>query len=148
NADGTWSLEAYPVPVHYQDAQGKWQNIDTNVAADSSQSGYDYAAKANSWQAYFARQAGGKNLLQVNYPDLTVAEALSGAASSTATVSGSRVTYANVFSGVNLQYAVGNAHLEETLLLHDAKGPQSYTFAYHVPGVTAKQDDAGNIVFS
>jgi hypothetical protein len=42
NSDGTWTLKSYPVPVHYQDAQGNWQNIDDTVVSDSSVAGYGY----------------------------------------------------------------------------------------------------------
>jgi hypothetical protein len=137
NSDGTWTLESYPVPVHYQDAQGNWQNIDDTVVSDSSVSGYGYGNKANGWQVHFAQQAGGSKLLHLHYPGLTVAEALNGAAPVSATTNGSEITYPSVFPSVDLLYLVGNAHLEETLLLHAAQTPGSYSFSYHVPGATA-----------
>ena len=147
NSDGTWTLKSYPVPVHYQDAQGNWQNINDTVVSDSSVAGYGYGNKANGWQVHFARQSGGSQLLHLRYPGLTVAEALTGAATVAATANGSQVVYPSVFPGVDLRYLVGNAHLEETLLLQNAQTPGSYSFSYHVPGATAQVGDDGNINF-
>jgi RHS repeat-associated protein len=147
NSDGTWTLQSYPVPVHYQDAQGNWQSINSAVVADNSVSGYGYGNSANSWRVHFAQRTGGPKLLHLQYPGLTVSESLDGAAAASATTSGSQVTYPGVFPGVDLHYLVGNASLEETLLLRNAQTPGSYTFTYHVPGATARQDDAGNILF-
>lgn len=134
NADGTWMLKAYSAPVHYQDASGAWQNIDDTITGDTSDAGYTYGNAANSWHVHFARTAGGPKLIHVTYPDLNVAETLDGAASSAAATSGAVVTYAAVFPGVDLEYQVLNARLEEMLLLHDAQGPASYSFTFHVPG--------------
>lgn len=147
NSDGTWTLQSYPVPIHYQDSKGNWQPIDSSVITDNSDTGYSYGNSANSWRVHFAQHTGGSKLLHLQYPGLTVSESLDAAAVTSATTNGSQVTYPGVFPGVDLLYLVGNASLEETLLLHNAQAPASYTFTYHVPGATARQDADGNIIF-
>lgn len=42
NADGTWTLKAYPSPIYYQDTTGAWQPIDNSVAGDTSDTGFAY----------------------------------------------------------------------------------------------------------
>lgn len=148
NPDGTWTLKAYGAPIHYKDAQGQWQPIDTTLTADSSDAGYAYGNRANDWRVHFAAQAGGSTLVHAQFPGASVAETLDAAAAAPAATNGSSVVYAGVFPGVNLQYSVGAVSLEETLLLQNAQAPTSYTFTYHLPGARASQDAAGNVVFT
>jgi RHS repeat-associated protein len=134
--------------IHYKDAQGHWQPIDNTLIADTSDAGYAYGNRANGWHIRFAAQSGGPNLVHAKFPTVTTAETLDGAASVPATTTGSTVVYAGVFPGVNLLYTVGLLSLEETLLLQNEQTPTSYTFTYHVPGASATQDAAGNIVLT
>ncbi|MGH2503257.1 MAG: hypothetical protein ACRDID_12170, partial [Ktedonobacterales bacterium] len=148
NADGSWTLESYSVPIHYQDAQGKWQSIDTSMNSDTSDGGYGYSNKANGWHVYFATQAGGSKLLDAHLPGLQYSESLPGAASVSATISGSTLTYPAIFPNVDAIYTMMHTHMEETFLLHSANAPTSFTLTYHVAGATASQDQQGNIIFS
>lgn len=146
NADGTWTLKAYSTPIHYQDAQGKWQNIDNSLVSDSSVAGYAYGNKANGWHVHFASAAGGANLLYAQLPTGSLSDTLVGAAHVAPTTNRDTITYPGVFPNVDLLYGVGETHIEEELLLHAATVPPTYTFSYHMPGVTASQDAAGDVV--
>jgi RHS repeat-associated protein len=148
NPDGTWTLKAYNGPIHYQDAQGKWQPIDPSLVTDSSDAGYAYGNKANRWRVHFARAAGGTALVDAQFPGVRVAETLTGAASVAGRTNGSTIVYPGVFPGVDLRYQVGATNLEEMLLLQHANAPASYTFTYHLPGATATQDASGNVIFT
>lgn len=148
NVDGTWTVQTYTQPVHYQDAQGNWQNIDTSVVSDTSDSGFAYGNKANSWHIHFASSTDAPHLVHAAFPAADVTETLQGAASVSGVASGSQMLYAGIFPGVDLQYTLMKAHVEEMLLLHDANGPASYTFTYHVPGATAHQDARGDVLFT
>ncbi len=148
NPDGTWTLKTSSVPLHYKDAQGHWQPIDTTLVGDSSDAGYAFGNHANGWHVHFAQQAGGPVLVHAQLPTGQILETLTGAAPVRATTKGSTITYTQVFPGVDLSYHVGAISLEETLLLTTATVPTSFSFTYHVPGATASQDVAGNIVFA
>src|SRR5689334_16806147 len=58
NADGTYTLQAFDGPIHYQDTQGAWQTIDTAVVGDTADAGYAYGVTANDCKVHFARQSG------------------------------------------------------------------------------------------
>ena len=146
--DGTYTLQAFDGPIHYQDAQGTWQTIDTTVVSDTADTGYAYGVTANSWKVHFARESGGPKLLHLQSGTLNFSETLDGAATVPVATTGPRVLYLGVFPGVDLQYGVGSRTLEEEMILHDANGPTSYTFSYHVPGASARQDAAGTISFT
>jgi hypothetical protein len=148
NADGTWTRKSYTVPIHYKDAQGNWQRVDNTLIADSSDTGYAYGNRANDFRVHFVSQAGGPNLVHAQFPGVKVAESLDGAASVSATITGSTIVYTGVFPGVDLRYSLGLVSLEETLLLQNAQAPASYTFTYHLPGASASQDAAGNVIFT
>ncbi len=144
NSDGTWTLTSYPVPVHYQDAQGNWQNIDDTVVTDSSVSGYGYGNKANGWQVHFAQQAGGSKLLHLRYPGLTVAEALNGAATVSATASGSQIIYPSVFPSVLIcsiwsAMPISKKRFCSTLRRHLAAIASPITFPARLPGRRCRQ---------
>ncbi|MEO7020826.1 MAG: DUF2341 domain-containing protein, partial [Ktedonobacteraceae bacterium] len=148
NANGTWTLKSYGAPIHYKDAQGHWQPIDSSLVGDSSVAGYAYGNKANGWHVHFAAQAGGPTLVHATFPTVTMQETLQGPAKVPAHTSGSGVTYPGVFPGTDLLYKVSSSNLEELLLLQNAQGPTSYTFVYHIPGASATQDASGNVIFS
>jgi RHS repeat-associated protein len=149
NPDGTWTLKAAGSPIHYQDAQGHWQPIDTTLLGDTSDAGFAFGTKANAWKVHFAAQSGGPALVHAQFPQVQLTEALLGAASVRATISGSTIIYAGVLPGVTLLYQVGASALEETLLLQNAQVPTSFTFSYHVPGAAhVTQDAAGHLLFS
>jgi RHS repeat-associated protein len=148
NPDGTWTLKAYPFPINYQDAQGNWQPIDNTLVSDTSDAGYAFGNRANSWHVHFAPQAGGPSLVHAQFPNVKVAETLDGAATVPLTRSGATAIYAGVFPGVDLRYGIGTTSLEEMLLLQNAQTPASYTFTYHIPGASVSQDEEGNVIFS
>jgi RHS repeat-associated protein len=148
NPDGTWTLKAYPFPIHYKDAQGNWQPIDNTLVSDTSDAGYAVGNHANGWHVHFASQAGGPRLVHAQFPGVQVAETLDGAATVQGTTNGSTITYAGVFPGVDLRYGIGSVSLEETLLVQNAQAPTSYTFTYHIPGASASQDAAGHVIFT
>ena len=148
NSDGTWTLKVASVPTHFQDAQGHWQNIDNTLAADNSDQGFGYGNKANGWHVHFATTTHQAYVMHLQASGVALLETLDGAGNAPASVNGRQITYPSVMPGVDLLYGLGNMHVEETLLLHDAQAPASYTFTYHVPGVVASQDEAGNITLT
>jgi hypothetical protein len=99
NPDGTWTLKSYSVPINYKDAQGHWQPIDNTLISDTSDSGYAFGNRADGWHIHFAAQSGGANLVHAQFPTVTVAETLNGAATVHATTNGSQISYPGVFLG-------------------------------------------------
>jgi hypothetical protein len=148
NDNGSWTLDSYAIPVNYQDAQGQWEPINTAIIGDAADAGYSYSNDANSWYVYFAAQASASKLLDAHLPGLDYSEALSGAASVSAGVSGSTLTYPTILPHVDAIYTMMHTHMEETYLLHSAQAPASFTLTYHVVGATAQQDAQGDIIFS
>lgn len=148
NKDGTWTLRSSTVPVHYQDAQGNWQDIDTTVVADSSDNGFSYVNRANSWRIHFAKNAGSPHIVHGQINGSEYFESISDAAAVDAVTNGSQTTYPGIFSNVDAVYTLMHAHMEETFLLHSADVPTNFTLTYHVPGATAQQDSSGNITFT
>lgn len=148
NKDGSWTVQDSTVPIHYQDAQGVWQDIDTSMVADTSDAGYADGNKANSWHVHFAKQSGGNKLLHAQLDSVEYFETIANAATVSAVKSGSQEIYPGIFPNVDAIYTMLHTQMEETFLLHSTNTPASFTLTYHVPGATAQQDAQGDIVFT
>ena len=134
DATGKLTTTISTQPMHYKDATGRWQPIDTRLAR-SRDGGYDWAATANSFQTRFKDTlAGGYLRLDLAGGQFTLS--MAGAASSKATVDGRGLTYPQVRPGVDLRYELSASAVKETLLLADATVPTAYRFGLTTPSGT------------
>src|SRR5829696_5852154 len=60
-ASGKLTTSVYPQPIHYRDAGGRWQPIDTRLSA-SRAGGYGWASLANDFQTRFKDVLGADHL--------------------------------------------------------------------------------------
>ncbi|WP_433364291.1 DNRLRE domain-containing protein [Actinoplanes sp. CA-142083] len=146
-ADGRVQAEVGREPVHYRDAKGKWQDIDTRAVAGKT-AGYPYASTRNSFGSRFGDRtdrlvrfdvAGGHGLTMGL--DATPEDARPAA-------TGSRVTYPGAVAGGDLVYEVTRTALKEQIVLRSAPtGPATYTFALALSKVRAAGQADGSIAF-
>ena len=118
-------------PLHYRDAAGRWQPIDTRIAS-SRIDGYEWAATANSFQTRFKGALAG-GYLRLDVAGKPFVLSMAGAVAAAATVDGSALTYAGMRPGVDLKYELSASAVKETLLLADATVPTAYRFTLATP---------------
>ncbi|GIF08422.1 DNRLRE domain-containing protein [Actinoplanes siamensis] len=146
-ADGRTQSEVSREPVHYRDAQGRWQDIDTRPAA-SGTAGYPYAATRNTFGSRFGDRT--DRLLQYSVPGghgLTMGLD-SAPRAATPTASGSRVTYPAAAGGADLVYEVTRTAVKEQIILKaPPTGSATWTFALALDNVRAVPQAGGSVAF-
>ncbi|MHB1682270.1 MAG: DNRLRE domain-containing protein [Bacilli bacterium] len=147
NPNSTFTTKLFPTQQFYRDATGAWQTIN-NTLTPSGNSAFAYQNTANAFQTLFASTPKSDGMVKWSESGHSIAFGVTGASPSTATVSGNEVTYPNAFPNTDVQYQVLADRLKESILLHNASAPTSYSFALDTSGLTYKQQPSGAIVFS
>ncbi|WP_170285257.1 DNRLRE domain-containing protein [Micromonospora palomenae] len=145
-SDGRTQAEISMVPLHYKDAKGKFQTIDTTVRP-ARDKGYVQGNRTNTFTSLFGDSS--DELARFEKDGRVIELGLAGAAKSvTPKVSGSTVTYPGLAGGADVVYDVTSTALKEKIVLHRAPtGPVSYTFTLDTAGLTAQQRADGSIAF-
>ncbi|MDH6462647.1 RHS repeat-associated protein [Micromonospora sp. A200] len=145
-SDGRTQAEISAVPLHYRDAKGKFQPIDTKVRP-ATEKGYVQGNRTNTFTSLFGDSS--KELARFEKDGRSIELGLAGAAKAvTPKVSGSTVTYPGLAGGADVVYDVTSTALKEKIVLHRAPtGPVSYTFTLDTAGLTAQQRADGSIAF-
>ncbi|NUP48289.1 MAG: DNRLRE domain-containing protein, partial [Catenulispora sp.] len=144
-SDGSVQEEVSAVPVHYRDAKGAWQDIDTTVKP-AQHDGFVAGAVGNSFQTYFGATA--PSLVRVEQGTASLVMGMDGATVSTPKTSGSTVTYPGALPGTDLSYQTGPDGVAERLVLSRAPAAgTAYSFTLKATGLTPKQLPGGAIAF-
>ncbi|MFE3455772.1 DNRLRE domain-containing protein [Nonomuraea sp. NPDC059194] len=145
--DGRSQVELSTRPVHYKDADGNWQDVDTRIEAVSE----DGFVQGND-KAGFSSRFGDKTdkLAKIKLGERHLTLGVVGDAKQVSpAVNGSTVTYPGVWDGADLVYKVTPEGVKEYLVL--SKPPASgtaYSFTVKTGGVTAQQNADGSIAFT
>lgn len=145
-SDGRTQAEISAVPLHYRDAQGRYQAIDTTVRPTTGK-GYVQGNRTNSFTSLFGDSSA--DLVRFEADGRSIELGLAGAAKATTPkVSGSTVTYAGLAGGADVVYDVTSTALKEKIVLRRAPGgAASYTFTLDTVGLTAQPREDGSIAF-
>ena len=126
NPDGTHTRLISTDVINYKDAAGAWAAVDNTLVTDASGV---VVNKANSWQVRFTGT--GEQGLQVvpaaNKSPLRVLPA--GAAAVKPVVSGSEVTYPDLWPSVDAKYVVTGSMVKEILVIKDRQAATEFGFA-------------------
>ena len=165
-SDGSYNAVTYGSAVHYE-ADGEWVDIDNTLSDQSAEDSDDidgFAPKNNDTNVKFAKKSNSSKLLTLKYGDARISFSLNGDKNKVSAVTSysevsendpyalpdlsSRVTYANVFDGIDLVYDMSGTNVKESFVLHSDTGVYDFSFDLKVKGVTPSLDDEGNIVFA
>ncbi|WP_154677314.1 DNRLRE domain-containing protein [Parafrankia discariae] len=137
STDGVYRTEISSAPIHYKDAGGAWQPIDTALVPAATGGGWQ--AKAAGYGAAFPGSLA-DGAVRVSSGDKWVDMRLRGSTAQ-GSVQGSTVTYKNALPGVTLVYTVLPTGVKESLVLDSASAATTYPFAITPSaGLTAKLD--------
>ena len=145
-SDGRVQAEVSQVPVHYRDARGTWQPIDTTVRP-ANRSGFPRANTTNAFASWFGDRS--DRLVRFEAGQRHIELGVAGPpAPLSSTVDGSTVTFPDVVGDADLVYQVTPSELKESFVL--AKAPAAgfaMTFTVEAGGLTAVQRADGSIAF-
>src|SRR5262245_40212765 len=143
NADGSYTRTLAMGPVNYRAAPGDWQPINTSIARGADGR---WREKANSLAVSFAPSAAATALVRIGLDSTHgLAYGLAGAAAVAPHVSGSTATYTGVLPATDLVLRPTAIGTKESLVLHSANAPDSWTFPLAPTGLTPAVAKDGSI---
>jgi hypothetical protein len=145
---GVFVTETANEPVHFQDAKGRWQDIDTDLVAGSNGRTRN---KANAFSVSLAADStdGAVASLELDASH-SVAFGIQDAAKVKAEKSAKdakTVTYPQVAKGVDVRFTSTATGLKEEIVLASAAAPDRYLFPLKLKGLTASIDEKGDVVY-
>jgi hypothetical protein len=145
-ADGRRQAEVGSHPVHYQDSNGRWQDIDTTVRRNDA-AGWPYAVDRNAFRSAFGDRT--DRLARFELGGRSVTIGLDTAPRPVAPkATGSEVRFPGVFPQADLVYDVTPTLLKEKIVLTaPPSGGAAYTFRLDLDGVVAEAQRDGSIAF-
>jgi RHS repeat-associated protein len=145
-SDGKMTAEFHAGPIHFLTSEGVWEEIDTTIVP-STRPGYAFRNRQGAFRVDFAAGAGIRDTVRVESGSSTIGfTPVDGSPLSVPRAEGSRVTYPDVYPGVDLSYDVQNDGLKELLILRERpQVPVSFSFLLGLAGLTAEQPQGGAI---
>jgi RHS repeat-associated protein len=145
NGDGSRTAQLHSTPINFKDeATGGWKRIDNSIVPDGT-GGYKNAAGPAAFR--FADGITEAPGLVASAAKWSSRFHLGGAAKSSPRVDGSRITYPDVFPGIDLEYEVRGSVAKEWLVVKrmPASAPSSFTFPLELTGASIKDDGNGGV---
>lgn len=161
--DGSYMAAQYDVPVHYLDDDGKWQDIDNSLA----ESGSEYSTR-NAKVRFSKKVTGNGSLFTLHDGNRKITLSLDGARKKTVgTVTNtnaefdesatklqkmmtldklsSKILYADILNGIDLEYVVETGHIKENITIKEKSSDYSYTFTVQLNNLTAELTQDGSV---
>ena len=159
-SDGSYIAAQYNSPVHYLDSDGTWQDIDNSLHAVGS----DYAT-SDAKIKFTKKIPGNEGIFTLHDGNAKISVSLVGAIKKTegvvtnGTDNGetklqkmmnlenltSRILYADILSGVDLEYIVNSGSIKENIIVKERKNEYSYTFEIALNNLSATLGEDGNV---
>lgn len=148
NPNGTLTTEISQFPVHYKDAQGKYQDIDAKLTdkggklkADKTYAKPTFEKKTDEEGTVGSLSAGDRTVtLRVKGTD-SIKKKLG-------KTDDRSITYEDVYEGADLRYESTTSGIKEEILIDSPDAPSTYEFELAVRDAEVKKNDAGDLVFS
>ncbi|HEV2886076.1 MAG TPA: DNRLRE domain-containing protein, partial [Jatrophihabitans sp.] len=141
NADGTETTVLAQNPVHYLDGSGHWQPIRPALVSGPGTGGMLTATGAAADIQLSPQLGSGTPLATVNFDaDHAIGWGVSATGHPVARVERGTARYAGFTRDADLELAVSAAGVKETIVLHSATAPASFSFPFNLKGITATLD--------
>jgi len=130
-SDGKLTTTLFANSIHYRDAKGKWQPIDSRLTG-TSEKGYSWVNGANRFRSFFKKQVDAE-YLRIDVGAHSYSLSLDGSASGQGRMDGASAFYSGALPNVDLRYDVEADAVKETVLLNSATAATSYQFLLKTP---------------
>ena len=157
-SNGNISAAVYPFDVHYEDEEGKMQDIDNSLVSEKDGSDDVYSNKKNSASVKFMKKSNSNKLYTINKNGHKIKVSIDGVSKVKAVVTdfeesketdhyklqniSGQVTYSNILKNTDIQYTYVSTELKENIILKDEVDFDSLIYTYHVNGgIEAVQND-------
>ncbi|WP_340558852.1 DNRLRE domain-containing protein [Streptomyces sp. GSL17-111] len=164
NPDGTRTTRVYPEPVHYQDDDGTWREIDPALVEADADTVPSPAARsldgggsadgvsdrlvmsADDSGLSFGRTGDDPRLAELAVGEGgRVAFGLADAAAVPGTVEGDTVRFPGIRPDADLTLQAEHGSVKETIVLNSPDAPRTWTFPLSLDGLTPTLDEDGSV---
>ena len=141
-SDGSRQVRVSEDPINYKDDSGNWQTINTNLLTSGSLG--DYQSASTPVDVSIGDEGLGQDPVSVSYQGANVSFNLLSAVEDDNFVAGDTATFPDVTTATNLNYQVlADGLKEDEIVLASSAAPNNFTFFVSHPGLSLRQDDAG-----
>ncbi|HEY9475306.1 MAG TPA: hypothetical protein VIS06_15850 [Mycobacteriales bacterium] len=148
-ADGRLQAEVSARPVHYRDAAGRWQDIDTAVRpslASVRAHGFEFGNETNQFASAFGNRS--DRLARFTRGGQALTLGVTGTPRAVSPrASGDTVTFDGALGDADVSYQVTPEALKERIVLSARPVDPTFTFTVDMTGLTAKTHDNGSVAF-
>lgn len=145
NGDDTKTAEIHAIPIHYQDSSGAFQDVKTDLVADTTPSEITQKVEEHELKVSLIDTYDQPTLYQRNgYPDLTLTP-IDGSQVK-GTIGKETTTYVDAYQSVDVEQVMALVGLKENIILKDAKHPNRFAYSYNTT-LTPELQDNGEIHF-
>jgi YD repeat-containing protein len=144
NADGSTTEQVYEAPVNYRDEEGLWQPIEHELTEEGD--GWLRPAAHGLNIGFVSESRPGGQLVTIGLGEgRSLSYGLAGAAAVEPSVAGNTATYAGILPGVDLELAVLDEAVKETLVLHSPSAGNEWVFPLDLDGLTTMIEPDGSV---
>lgn len=144
NPDGSFTVETYAQPIHWQNKKGQWVDIDNSIVA-SDDMNFPFKNASNDLQVKFAQNITNQAINRIQYKNQYVEFVPQGSQKTIGLPKGNKISYSKIYPSVDFDYTVLPTGVKENIVLADASAQSTFTFALNTDGLTPKANEDGSI---
>lgn len=162
--DGSYIAAQYDKPVHYQDGDGNWQDIDNTLNESGSE-----ISTSNARVKFAKKITGNEVIFALHENNHKITMSLDGAIKkTTGTILNndddgdsaelqkmmsleklsSKVLYKDILDGVDLEYVIDSYDIKENIIVKEKLSEYTYSFTMALNNLAATLDDKGQILIT
>ena len=162
--DGSYISAQYDKPVHYQDEDGNWKDIDNTLGESGSE-----ISTSNARVKFAKKITGNEVLFTLHENNHKITMSLDGAIKkTTGTIINNndngdntklqkmmnleklsaKVLYKNILDGVDLEYVIDSYDIKENIIVKEKSNEYTYSFTIALNNLSAALDNKGQILIS
>lgn len=145
-SDGTYQAEVSFTPRHYQDHNGKWQDISNRIVASNEQ-GFAFRNEANAFDVHFANNFNANFLVKFKLKDSKhIAWRLENSSGVNGVKADETVIYPEILPNTDLEYISFAEGLKERIILKELNTPEIFHLRFMAVGLEPMKDQNGTMV--
>ena len=161
SSDGSIVKAIYSIPIHYQDEEGKWNEIN-NTLVDDEESSSGYKNRDGKHRIKFSKKVHENNMASITDGDHRISWGLEGFINKSDGITysrpssddiiekaydniTSRITYSDVFDDIDLSYDISSLSIKENIIIKEKTDMNEFTFNYSTHDLSLSLNDEGDI---
>lgn len=152
NLDGTLTTEIYESPIHFQDPQGKWKNINNELKKVTNNGKGQFKNTANDFSVTFDEEINSQDMnltiqedtngIEIGLTEVTFDTDISPIQEVSGVVVENQIHYKDILENVSTIYSVGDSFVKEDIVLDEKPSeglPRMFTYQLSLDNLTYEQ---------